>query len=419
MSQAGLVGPMVAQGPVDRYRPMGVFGRPAFESHVQLRAALLSRLGPRFANYFARPTFDAERRSIRWTAESPGTVIAWSTLDADRRAQLEPTLAQIRSGLQRYVDELKAIAANPARGDAGHALASLIEQAVKVPDESHLHLVGEQPVLSFWGFENQGGHSVDAALLSAAQRIAPAAAAPAPAAEAIAVAAPVVQEIAKKTRRRGMVAWWGWLLGLLLLILLALLLAWLSRCAAPLAGWFAQSGWPASEWPQWAQCPPPDTPAKVEAKPDPEPPIRKPPPAEPVDPKRLVIPDDALRAGDLSFLAGKWDLGPRMEEVTPDGTRLGKSVDTLRFDAKGRGVYESSRENGFGPCRGPARAWIEDGKLRIETETCVGRQRSMVGKSLTCERLPDGATQCSGRNTGAAFKGSVAERFRAWLSKKE
>ena len=127
MSQAGLVGPMVAQGPVDRYRPMGVFGRPAFESHVQLRAALLSRLGPRFANYFARPTFDAERRSIRWTAESPGTVIAWSTLDADRRAQLEPTLAQIRSGLQRYVDELKAIAANPARGDAGHALASLIE----------------------------------------------------------------------------------------------------------------------------------------------------------------------------------------------------------------------------------------------------------------------------------------------------
>ncbi|MEP7299991.1 MAG: hypothetical protein ABI699_00560 [Caldimonas sp.] len=423
MSQPGTVGPLLAQGPVDRYRPMGAFGRPAYESHVQLRAALLARLGLQYANYFSRPTFDAEQRNIRWTAETSGAVSAWSALGADRRQQLEPVLAGIRDKLQAYVKELKGDAGAPAKS-GGHALASLIEQATKVPDESHLHLVGEQPVLSFWGFENQTGSSIDAALLAQAGSRGPIEA------EVVTpLVAPAVAPAKEEERRAGF-AWWRWLLALLLLLLLALLLLWLLRCTAPVSGWFASDGWAVRWWPELAVCrAPPPGPLGLPPTPDPEP--LKPPevPPElpkvelpktvPADPRRMTVPEEALRSGDLSFLAHKWELGPRMAEVTPDGTRLGVMIDTLRFDAKGRGVYESIRENGFGPCRGPARAWIENGKLRIETETCVGRQRSLVGKSIECERLADGTTKCSGRNTGAAFKGSVSERFRAWLTMRE
>jgi len=417
MSISGVVGALIAQGPVDRYRPMGVFGRPAYESHVQLRAALLARLGPRYANYFSRPTFDADKRHVRWTAELAGPVTAWRDLDDVRRQQLEPALAQIRSGLQAYVDELKGLASNTAKGGGGTALASLIEQATKVPDDSHLHLVGEQPVLSFWGFENQAGHSVDAALLSATPRLDPA---QVQVVSPQVAPAPVVAPNEPARRRHG-AAWWLWLLGLLLLLLLALLLAWLLRCSPPLAGWFAQGGWPSGWWPALANCsrPPPvpvPQPPIPPPKPDPEPP--KPPPPKP-DPSRLAIPEDALKSRDLSFLGGKWEIGPRMQEVTPDGRKLGAMINSLRFDAQGRGSIESVREGGFGPCRGPAKAWIEDGKLRIETGSCVGSQRSLVGMSMSCERLTDGSTQCSGRNTGQAFKGSVSERFRTWLSKKE
>lgn len=441
MSMPGLVGPLLAESSVDRYRPLGAFGKPAYQSHVQLRAALLARLGKPFANYFARPTFDVEKRSLRWNAEVPGDSRRWDSLDDERRAALEPELRRIRDGLRGYVAELRASAGGQRSG--GQALASLLEQAMTIPDDSHLHVIGDQPVLSFWGFERQPE--------PAAGAVQPAAAATGAAAATAAIAAdPVLPTTPAPAdsptrddtggRRRFAAGWWPWLL--LLLLLLLLWLVWWFRCSAPLAGWFAADGFPAGWLPALKDCPaavaveppkveppareePPvkeEPPAKIEPPVKVEPPAKidppkNDPPRRPIDANtgRLAIPDGAAQSRDLSFLKGRWTFGPRINIAQPDGRITGQMDNALQFDANGRGRMESRRVGG-GTCTAPARARFDGQVLRIDAERCTGNQHDLVPQSLECRRGPDGRTHCLAINRDPTFRGRPAERYETWLA---
>lgn len=441
MSLPGLVGPLLAESSIDRYRPLGAFGKPAYQSHVQLRAALLTRLGKPFANYFSRPTFDVEKRSLRWNAEVPGDSRRWDSLSDERRAALEPELGRIRDGLRSYVAELRASAGG--RRSGGQALASLLEQAMTIPDDSHLHLIGDQPVLSFWGFEQQPAPTVGATQSAAAGAATAAVAAdprlptaPAPAA----IAAGPSREDRSGRRRFG---WWLWLL--LLLLLLLLWLAWWLRCSAPLAGWFAHDGLASSWLPKLRDCPvavvePPrdepieQPPAKLEPPAREGPPVKEGAPAKveppaktdpptteparrPIDAStgRMAIPDGAAQNRDLSFLKGRWTLGPRINIALPDGHVTGQMDNALQFDANGRGRMESRRVGG-GTCTAPARARFDGQVLRIDTERCTGSQHDLVPQSMECRRGPDGRTHCLAINRDPTFRGRPAERYETWLA---
>jgi hypothetical protein len=213
-------GAQIAHEKIDRYRSFGAFGKPAWQSHVQLRAMLKAKLGDRYANYFAKPTYDADAGELRWTAEVAGSARGWHEMSAEEQAGHALDMEDIRSRLIGFAAELREKGGGQPGGAA--AFASLLEQATKVPqDGNFLYFVGEQPVIAFWGFENQGGGSVDPTVQT------PRFTAAAPAAPTFAAAPPAAGTagavVSKKKR-----PWWWWLL--LALLLLLLLLALLRGC---------------------------------------------------------------------------------------------------------------------------------------------------------------------------------------------
>ena len=204
-------GPVLASDLVDKYQPLGVFGQPVYMSYVQLRATIAQKLGKRHADYFARPDRDPQNKSVHWISEVAGAARRWVDLPPEEQARHAVDLQAMRSDFIRYVDELRRNDDGSADGKAAAAFASLLEEAMLVPDDSHLHFVGDQPVVSFWGFRNFGGQAIDA--LAVAPRRPATATAPPQAGVELPFQAP----------RRPLWRWLLWALGLLLLLLLLLL----------------------------------------------------------------------------------------------------------------------------------------------------------------------------------------------------
>lgn len=224
-------GPVLATDLVDKYQPLGAFGQPVYLSHVQLRAAVAQKLGPRHARYFARPDRDPQNKSIHWIAEVPGTARRWVDLAPEEQAVCALELQAMRSDFLHYLEELRQQPTS-GTGSGGAAFASLLEQALLVPDDSHLYFVGDQPVVSFWGFTGFESAGFDA--MGVAPRRSPVPPSsdptPAPAAPAAAAIGPDAALAAVEDRRR---PWWRWLLWALLAMLLLLLLLWLLRSCLP------------------------------------------------------------------------------------------------------------------------------------------------------------------------------------------
>ena len=354
-------GALLAHDKIDRYRSFGAFGKPAYQSHVQLRAMLSSKRGVRFANYFAKPTFDPDLGELRWTAEVPGSARGWHEMSPEEQSQRALDLEVIRSGLLGYVQELRAQGGSQPGGAA--AFASLLEQAMKVPAQGDfLYFVGEQPVIAFWGFENQNGASVDPAAL-APQLAAPAVPSPAPPLADPPPAAPVVE-------KRGR-PWWWWLLWLLLALLLLALLAWLlpRACTTPPAGRLDTEG------------------RKAE--------------------KMLEIPPGALERGDLSFLEGNWQLGEerlRAYQGRPDNV-VGSDRLVLRFGKDGTGTNHAVERLRHGKrvddCSGGLKARTDGKKLyfeRLDCNVAVQPGLGLNGSKHECLVEKDGRTMCYGIN---------------------
>lgn len=211
-------GALLAQDKLDQYRELGAFGGPVWQSAVQMRAMLVRLNRRHCADYFARPSFDPEQKVLRWTSEAPGTAVAWDAMSPEDQAERALDLEVVRSDLLGLVQELKA------KGDqqpgSAASFASLLEQAMKTPARGNfLYFVGKQPVIAFWGFENQesGTYAVAEA---------PPIYAESPAIGTAAQAPPQASVVSTPPKRR---PWWLWLLGLLLLLLLLLFV--LRSCA--------------------------------------------------------------------------------------------------------------------------------------------------------------------------------------------
>lgn len=214
----------LAREKVDRYRSMGAFGKPAYQNHVQLKAMLRAKRGDKFANYLSKPSYDPDAGELRWTAEVPGEARRWSELAPDEKGRLALELEVVRSGLIGFVRELRTQGGNQPGGAT--AFATLLEQAMRAPAQEFLYFVGSQPMVAFWGFEDQNGHSVDPSAV-APRYDATASSTPAAAG---AGAAAVGAAGAAVTRKR---PWWHWLLWALLALLLVLALLFGLRACAP------------------------------------------------------------------------------------------------------------------------------------------------------------------------------------------
>jgi hypothetical protein len=236
---SSVTGGVLVEEPIERFRSFGAFGSPAWQGHLQLRALVRQRLGDRHANVFAVPHYDPETARMRWTSPQRGVVRPWHELAAEEQVRHSQSLEGLRRDLEDLVGKLRSQGEGKPGGSSG--FASLLEQALKVPGEGRfLYLVGEQPVIAFWGFENAKGGSVEglasAAALPAAAGLASLPSAlpslgvgPPPAAVRVAGMAPVAPAPVLSRPR----PWWHWLLLFLGLLLLLIPLLFLLRSCMP------------------------------------------------------------------------------------------------------------------------------------------------------------------------------------------
>ena len=222
------IGALLAQDPVDRYRSFGAFGKPAYQSHVQMRAMLRTQRGLRVANYFAKPTYDPDSGVLRWTSEVPGPARAWHDMTPEEQAQHAPDKVLIHGELVGLIKELREKGGGAEQGGAA-AFANLLEQAMKVPaDDRFTYFVGDQPMIAFWGFSDASGASV----VASAQPTPGAAARPLDASLDAPITPPLLAPPPLPQAKKR--PWWWWLLWLLLaLLLLALLFFLLPRACTP------------------------------------------------------------------------------------------------------------------------------------------------------------------------------------------
>lgn len=422
------LGTVLATEPTRRYQPIGVHGQPVFESHIQLKAALTQRFGPGYADSFSRPDQDARDETIRWVAEIPGEARSWHQLTPEEQTRTALALEAMHADIKNYAAEIRAT----SKDASALSFAALLDNALSIPTIDHVHLIGETPVLSFWGFQGVQASSV--------VHLPP----PPPAAATIAPAAvaPIVATV----------PWWKRLLWLLpLLLLLALLLAWLfwghgctdpkltvptvppvtepekpfeEKPGTPVAPGTGGIGIPnpaipgtdpgsvtpppAGTPPATPNAPPPaaDTPPQI---PPPATPPTVPPPPKPDAPPgdAMQIPPDAAQKGDVTFLDGLW----RSRRGLIDNSTGEELTQYYRFGQNGTGETVVRRADGS-ECKAPARGTFKNGQLVLEEEgNLVCPDGRTYDRSQTqCDRTASGVTTCYGVNPDGS-------RYRVGLEK--
>ncbi|HXV24353.1 MAG TPA: hypothetical protein VED46_08835 [Alphaproteobacteria bacterium] len=313
-----LAGPLLAETRLAEFRPLGAMGEPVYLAHARLVAAL-ERLGAAdCARYFARPEPDARRESLSWYATLDGPVRPWDSLSEEERLAAEPKILAIR---QRLVE----LRETPQSLGAREGLAFLLGQAAVSPGLEHLFLVGDQPVLTAWGFEAE--RTRFDTLLFAPTMIEPSTG---------------TESASLASDRTWLMRWWWALIALaLLLALIWVLLVWWSGREVLLAG--------SERSPQRSE---PENAAPA-ARPSVREPVAEATPEDPLPPvvtprsgERLAIPEKGIE-----FLEGTW----KTESALVD-RRDGKPIiQTFTFGRSGWGDVVTRRSDGV-ECRGRARA---------------------------------------------------------------
>lgn len=196
-----MAGPLLRTGHPSAFHPVGAVGNPVYLAASQLRSAMMRRLGPEVADAFAIPQRNESGDTIDWYAPQAGTVVPWSAASPEERANAKDQLLAIRERVDELAREMAA-----ATHSERQAFGRLLEQVTVFPDEEHVYLVDDRPVLTFWGFYKN---------------------------EAVVGSDPLLELeplAAQDGRRRGL-PWWLWLLPLLLLLAAAAVFLSMRGCA--------------------------------------------------------------------------------------------------------------------------------------------------------------------------------------------
>ncbi|MGB0695776.1 MAG: hypothetical protein ACPGOY_09005 [Rhodospirillaceae bacterium] len=216
-------GSVIDEGKLDQYRELGAFGQPVHASYAQIQAVLKQRLGERGANLFARPQVDRQSKTVRWIAPVPGAARRFEDLSEEEQGRVALVLFTLKEQSAGLLDEVRQIEG----ASDSQAFASVLSQALVCPSERNVFLVGDQPVLTFWGFEERTG-----------QAFRPLDSIAAPGGTS---ALAQGQDPAQPTRGAAAWPWWYWALFLLLLLLLVGGLLWWLLSPVKLEGPFTLS----------------------------------------------------------------------------------------------------------------------------------------------------------------------------------
>lgn len=397
------------------YHPLAFQGLLVYENHYQLTEIIRQRLGLPYVLLFAEPVVDSQRLLIDWYCAVQGNPVSLIQMPQEKQDAVRREIASMAEALQDLAQSLKQ---SPAQSLAGELLAL----ATQYPDDAHIFLVGDQPVLTSWGFgpSTLGAQPQDLARvaqgLKPVRKSAPLTeSAPAEITDFVAPAEsamPIMPVVKHKFN------FW-WLLPLLfLLLLLALLFTPLGpqlfTCIFPLPEVQEQKV-PVEIEPirlalldRAALC---ERPAEI-TEPAPLVPVQEPVPAieplensgvelEPEQEVPLVLPEDPT--SDMGFLAGLWRCNVDLE----DGAGKALAVEYF-FDANGVGYVAIQSANEV--CKATAFAQMEDKELVITTQDVVKcpSDAPYSGQEIRCVQAGD-KTLCNGVN--------ITDKTIAWDAK--
>ncbi len=208
-----MVGIKLRSGKLSEFVATGAQGAPVYASADQLRAAIRRHLGQESADFFAiAKPFDTGNE-IQWYAPNRGTVIPWSCATPEEKTSAKAMLVEARA---KILERSAALLTN--ENPEQQLFGKLLEKSVRIPDDTHIYIVGGQPVMTFWGFDSPNapaGIDIITNLVTIPN---------VPKAE---ITAPVIETIHEEPERRR--SFLMWLIPLLLLFLL--LLWFLHSCA--------------------------------------------------------------------------------------------------------------------------------------------------------------------------------------------
>jgi hypothetical protein len=118
--------------------------------HRELTAVVRRHLPTTAASLLAQPVPSADGATVDWLTDLTGEARLLGALPPAPRAIVRKKLADRLGSLRRLADEL------PQRVRGSEDLANALRAATHYPGDDHVYVVGDDPVLTLWGFVKAG-----------------------------------------------------------------------------------------------------------------------------------------------------------------------------------------------------------------------------------------------------------------------
>jgi hypothetical protein len=355
-----MTGPLLESGTLTEFEPLGAGGETLFSSASELRVAVQRRLGAGVAACLAVPQQNAYADTLDWYAPQPGPVTPWATLSDEQRSAVLEHVEALRGQLL----ELSRQLVQEDRRDR-QIFGRLLEHAATIPDSSHIFLVGDQPVLAFWGFRLRGKDSISDVPSGSKSSLVGRDGGkkrddkkPNPELDSS-----LPRDASAQPRVGARRLWWLLAAAVIATLIFGIL---------------------------WHRMTPPSPP--VEGPQTPADPITQAPTAG-TPPEPLVFPPDAIETGSTDFLTGRWQASS--DDLVDSDT---KRPISLAFDLdQGAGDVTITEQSGA-VCRAPVDAAFDGETLTLTPRGAIPcpNRAPFYGVTVTCRPSTDRRAVCTG-----------------------
>ncbi|TYL44127.1 SrfA family protein [Dickeya sp. ws52] len=137
-------------GELAYFLPLGENGQAVYVSALQLRETLRLRGYQAVADCLSMPQSNERGDRIDWYASIDGVVVPWEKASEEARRNALAYLEDCHRTLLDVSAKMRSML-----GYDQQLFGALLEKTVQFPDSSHIYLVNDKPVMTFWGFINQ------------------------------------------------------------------------------------------------------------------------------------------------------------------------------------------------------------------------------------------------------------------------
>lgn len=141
---------LLRSGCPDDFLSLGENGQAVFDSAWQIRETLRLRKQQAVADALAIPQINDRGDRIDWYAPHSGLVTSWAAATDEQRTAAVHTLERCMATIHLLSSQCLGSGKTAQR-----LFGSLLAKALQFPGSQYIYLVGDKPVVTFWGFVNQ------------------------------------------------------------------------------------------------------------------------------------------------------------------------------------------------------------------------------------------------------------------------